>query len=160
MRHVQDPGVASKQLVNHALSRFSTDNLSCMIVRFDKAASAAQLNSTKDNAVHAEARTSVGVSEAEKLVMETKKKIADGTAPAVGVSASNSGRGHDAVSTESGERVVTTLGGPVEEEPLSFSETDSPEAAATDDKDLGDKIEPAADLAEQSQGVLKAKSDS
>ncbi|EGE80973.1 hypothetical protein RJZ56_004766 [Blastomyces dermatitidis] len=35
IRGTEDPQLASKILVDHALSRFSTDNLSCMIVRFD-----------------------------------------------------------------------------------------------------------------------------
>ena len=35
MRKEHDPQAASKILVDHALSRFSTDNLSCMIVRFN-----------------------------------------------------------------------------------------------------------------------------
>lgn len=38
VRHTQDPQLASKQLVDHALARFSTDNLSCMIVRFNNRA--------------------------------------------------------------------------------------------------------------------------
>ena len=38
IRHTTDPQAASKQLVDHALGRFSTDNLSCMVVRFDGAA--------------------------------------------------------------------------------------------------------------------------
>lgn len=33
---MQDPLAASKALVEHALARFSTDNLSCMVVRLDK----------------------------------------------------------------------------------------------------------------------------
>jgi protein phosphatase PTC1 len=33
---VEDPNVAAKLLVDHALAKFSTDNLSCMVVRFDK----------------------------------------------------------------------------------------------------------------------------
>lgn len=32
---MQDPQEASKVLVDHALASFSTDNLSCMVVRFD-----------------------------------------------------------------------------------------------------------------------------
>ena len=32
---MQDPQAASKTLVDHALTRFSTDNLSVMVVRFD-----------------------------------------------------------------------------------------------------------------------------
>ncbi|KAK6350199.1 Protein phosphatase 2C 1 [Orbilia brochopaga] len=35
VRTIQDPQDASKALVDHALARFSTDNLSCMIVRFE-----------------------------------------------------------------------------------------------------------------------------
>ncbi|KAI5845562.1 phosphatase 2C-like domain-containing protein [Tricharina praecox] len=35
VRYVKDPQEASKILVNHALSRMSSDNLSCMIVRLD-----------------------------------------------------------------------------------------------------------------------------
>jgi protein phosphatase PTC1 len=35
VRHVPDPQEASEMLVDYALSRFSSDNLSCMIVRFD-----------------------------------------------------------------------------------------------------------------------------
>ncbi|KAG0127093.1 phosphatase 2C-like domain-containing protein [Tuber indicum] len=35
VRQVQDPQEASKMLVDHALGRFSSDNLSCMIVRLD-----------------------------------------------------------------------------------------------------------------------------
>ncbi|KAI1981924.1 mgpp2cl-1, protein phosphatase 2C-like protein 1 [Ophidiomyces ophidiicola] len=35
IRNTHDPQAASKILVDHALSRFSTDNLSCMVVRFD-----------------------------------------------------------------------------------------------------------------------------
>ena len=38
IRATADPQLASKQLVDHALGRFSTDNLSCMVVRFDGAA--------------------------------------------------------------------------------------------------------------------------
>ncbi|KAL1297722.1 hypothetical protein AAFC00_006266 [Neodothiora populina] len=35
IRSIQDPQAASRALVDHALARFSTDNLSCMVVRFD-----------------------------------------------------------------------------------------------------------------------------
>ncbi|KAM0722804.1 hypothetical protein Q7P37_002246 [Cladosporium fusiforme] len=38
IRNIQDPQAASKVLVDHALARFSTDNLSCMVVRFDNKA--------------------------------------------------------------------------------------------------------------------------
>jgi hypothetical protein len=35
IRNIGDPQEASKTLVDYALSRSSTDNLSCMVVRFD-----------------------------------------------------------------------------------------------------------------------------
>jgi protein phosphatase PTC1 len=35
VRDVDDPEQASKMLVEHALAKFSNDNLSCMIVRLD-----------------------------------------------------------------------------------------------------------------------------
>lgn len=35
VRNIKDPKEASKRLVEHALSQFSSDNLSCMIVRLD-----------------------------------------------------------------------------------------------------------------------------
>lgn len=121
MRNVQDPTTASKQLVDHALNRFSTDNLSCMIVRLDKAAVADSLSS-KEVGVEADASTTK-VSEADKIVAETKQQIAEGNVSSVGVSASNSGRGHDAVPVESTQEFVpTTLDGKLEEEPAVISD--------------------------------------
>ncbi|KAF1345724.1 phosphatase 2C-like domain-containing protein [Delphinella strobiligena] len=38
IRGIHDPQSASRALVDHALARFSTDNLSCMVVRFDNQA--------------------------------------------------------------------------------------------------------------------------
>jgi len=38
VRSIPDPQEASKKLVDHALSQFSSDNLSCMIVRLDPTA--------------------------------------------------------------------------------------------------------------------------
>jgi protein phosphatase PTC1 len=97
VRNQLDPNVASKQLVDHALARFSTDNLSCMIVRFDKTA---LLNSTKDTAaaIGVEGDTPAHpprISEAEKLVASAKRKAHVDGVPGVGVSGSNSGKGHD-----------------------------------------------------------------
>ncbi|GJN71698.1 protein phosphatase 2C 1 [Purpureocillium lilacinum] len=123
VRNVQDPNAASKLLVDHALSRFSTDNLSCMIVRFDKEA-AAQSQSSKETGESAAASK---VSEADKIVMDTKQKIADGSTPPLGVSASNSGRGYDAVGSEEADFIPTALDGTLEEEPSSIGEEDSPE---------------------------------
>lgn len=121
MRNVQDPSTAAKLLVDHALSRFSTDNLSCMIVRFDKQALLEhQINKDKAIGVEGDAATVLGkVSEAEKILNTTKAKIAEGGSSPVGVSASNSGKGHDPVPVEDGDKgfIPTVLEGPVEEEP-------------------------------------------
>ncbi|KAI3399089.1 hypothetical protein diail_7889 [Diaporthe ilicicola] len=125
VRNVQDPGAASKLLVDHALARFSTDNLSCMIVRFDKDALVErQANRGSRLGVEGD-RVAAGskISETEKIVSAAKKQIADG-GPAVGVSASNSGRGHDpvpALDDESGESFTpTAIDGPVAEEPAQI----------------------------------------
>lgn len=119
IRNVTDPVSASKLLVDHALGRFSTDNLSCMIVRFDKEA-LLQSQSHEDVGVETE-KGPKGVSEVDKIVKEVKQKIADGSTPAVGVSASNSGRGRDPIAVEEKEEFVpTTLDDAVvEEEPIA-----------------------------------------
>lgn len=77
MRNVNDPQAASKALVDHALARFSTDNLSCMLVRFDgKAAQHAVDNKNDQIGVDGDPiAKSGGLSEAEHLVLESKKKI-------------------------------------------------------------------------------------
>ncbi|POR37618.1 Protein phosphatase 2C [Tolypocladium paradoxum] len=120
VRNNQDPIAASKLLVDHALSRFSTDNLSCMIVRFDKEA-AAQSQNTKDGCADSDAAPAKA-SEVDKIVMDTKQKIADGSAPFVGVSASNSGRGYEPISPDDGDFVPTALDGTLEEEPAVIGE--------------------------------------
>ncbi|KAK4169388.1 putative phosphatase 2C-like protein 1 PP2C1 [Cladorrhinum sp. PSN259] len=126
VRNLQDPNAAAKMLVDHALARFSTDNLSCMIIRFDKQGLLDHQTNKGENAIGVEgdpASSADGkISEVEKIVSETKAKIADGNASAVGVSASNSGKGHDLVapagSTNEDRTATTTeLGSVVEEEP-------------------------------------------
>jgi protein phosphatase PTC1 len=125
VRNVQDPVTAAKALVDHALSRFSTDNLSCMIVRFDKQA---LLENQKEKAIGVEGDTltvSGKVSEAEKILNATKAKIAEGGSSAVGVSACNSGRGHDQLApAEDGDNgfTPTLIEGSVEEEPGTIVE--------------------------------------
>ena len=112
--------------MDHALSRFSTDNLSCMIIRFDKQALLEnQTNKDKAIGVEGDAGTASGkVSEAEKILSTTKAKIAEGGSSPVGVSASNSGKGHDPSSAEDGDKafIPTVIEGPVEEEPASIEE--------------------------------------
>lgn len=100
-----------------------------MIVRLDKEA-LLQSQNQKDVGVESDNGPKV-VSEVDKIVKETKQKIADGSTPAVGVSPSNSGRGHDTVSVEEKEFVPTSLGGTVvEEEPavISDEESESPKS--------------------------------
>ncbi len=97
MRNIQDPVAAAKLLVDHALARFSTDNLSCMVVRLDRQALLENQNN-KENPIGVEGDTSGSggkVNEAEKILSTTKQKIAESGSPAVGISASNSGRGYD-----------------------------------------------------------------
>ncbi|CAI6332656.1 unnamed protein product [Periconia digitata] len=77
VRGIQDPQAASKALVDHALARFSTDNLSCMIIRFDNKAlkqrkTEAQLGVDKDAAA---AKTNV--SEADAIVSQARKDMSD-----------------------------------------------------------------------------------
>lgn len=95
-----------------------------MIVRLDKEAHAQSQNSDKDDDAELEVTISK-VSEADKIVMDTKQKIADGMAPAVGVSASNSGRGYDPVPISDGDFVPTTIDGAVEEEPVTTGRDES-----------------------------------
>lgn len=114
VRDVQDPVAAAKLLVDHALARFSTDNLSCMVVRFDKQALLDHQNN-KDQAIGVEGdvvSASGKLSEVDKILSETKAKIAEGNTPAVGVSASNSGKGHDLAPLEDGggDKDNTTTG--------------------------------------------------
>lgn len=76
IRNEPSPQVASKALVDHALARFSTDNLSCMIVRFDKPALISSLSSPQ-NAVGVEgdpnSTVKGGISESEAIVGAAKK---------------------------------------------------------------------------------------
>lgn len=103
-----------------------------MIVRFDKVALLEHQNN-KDNPIGVEGDAVAAggkVSEADKIVNSTKQKIAEGDTPAVGISASNSGRGHDPIPIDDGDTTTfkpTIIEGPVEEEPSSLEESDAPE---------------------------------
>ncbi|KAI9836527.1 MAG: Protein phosphatase 2C 1 [Thelocarpon superellum] len=76
VRHVQDPQLASKMLVDHALARFSTDNLSCMIVRFDnKAVQNTVERRSEPIGVEGDPATKKGgISETEAIVLDAKQK--------------------------------------------------------------------------------------
>ncbi|KAK4106305.1 PP2C-domain-containing protein, partial [Parathielavia hyrcaniae] len=124
VRDMQDPVPAAKLLVDHALSRFSTDNLSCMIIRLDKQALIEnQLN--KDKAIGVEGDPAAGkVTESEKILNSSKTMIAEGAGSPVGISASNDGKGHDPSPPPDADKgfVPTVIQGPVEEEPASVEE--------------------------------------
>ncbi|KAJ8122375.1 hypothetical protein ONZ43_g1413 [Nemania bipapillata] len=144
IRDKHDAVAASKLLVDHALARFSTDNLSCMIIRFDKAALLDQNNKDRPIGVEGDVAGESGkVSEAEKIVSSTKQKIAEGDTPAVGVSASNSGRGRDPTPIEEGDTFKPTIiKESVEEESVSAiedgeAEVDAPEVNIKGTMDKG-----------------------
>ncbi|KAH7000288.1 phosphatase 2C-like domain-containing protein [Ilyonectria destructans] len=108
VRNTDDPIAASKMLVDHALNRFSTDNLSCMIVRLDHAQGKDDGDSGR---------------EADKIVNDVTKKATDGSAPVGGVSATSN-------NLSEGEFVPTSLDkAVVEEEPDPIEEKDSRENA-------------------------------
>jgi protein phosphatase PTC1 len=77
VRQIQDPQEASKKLVDYALARFSTDNLSCMVVRFDNKAVRQRKNESAMG-VEGDPLTSRGnVTEAEAIVAQARKSIGD-----------------------------------------------------------------------------------
>jgi protein phosphatase PTC1 len=81
IRDIPDPQVASKALVDHALSRFSTDNLSCMVVRFDSSAVKARKDDSSVGVEGDQDTAKGGVSEADAIVSEAKKREADDAQP-------------------------------------------------------------------------------
>lgn len=97
VRHELDPVAAAKHLIEYALARFSTDNLSCMIVRLNKSALQETASSKPIGVEGDKGHSTSKVSEVEKIVADAKRKVEEGGAPAVGVSGSNSGKGHDPV---------------------------------------------------------------
>jgi protein phosphatase PTC1 len=112
---------ASKQLVDHALARFSTDNLSCMIVRLNKAALMDTFNNHLAAAIGVEGDRNGGpgrLSEAEKIVAEAKRKVEEDGVPGVGVSGSNSGKGHEPKKHEEEVFKPMSMEKLVEEEPI------------------------------------------
>lgn len=77
VRQVHDPQEASKKLVDYALARFSTDNLSCMVVRFDNKALRQRKNEAAMGVDGDQATLKGGVTEAEAIVAQAKKSISD-----------------------------------------------------------------------------------
>ena len=80
VRNTPDPQIASKHLVDHALARFSTDNLSCMIVRFDNKA-LQQTVERKAEPIGVEgdppSNKKGGISEADAIIKEARKSMSD-----------------------------------------------------------------------------------
>lgn len=149
VRDKEDTTEAAKLLVDHALNRFSTDNLSCMVVRFDKLA-LMESQKDKDNSLGVEdaARTSKGASEADKIVRESKALLEEGQVPtASGISAA----ANTASSSESNESTPTdkskqpsTLDGALEEDAKGGeSTTDSPEVDSSSKTDQKNAVEDA-----------------
>ncbi|RDW88658.1 protein phosphatase 2C [Coleophoma cylindrospora] len=145
VRNVADPVAAAKQLVEYALARFSTDNLSCMVVRFDKSA---LLSTTKEPSaaigVEGDPACIPGkISEVDKIVGEAKRKVKEDGVPGVGVSGSNSGKGHDPVLIDDEEtQKRISMEKVVEEEP-GLVEGDSQEVTGLDGvNNLSDSSQP------------------
>lgn len=86
VRNTQDPQVASKQLVDYALNKFSTDNLSCMTVRFNTRAVQDTVEARVEPiGVEGDAASNLpgGITEAEAIVEAAKRTmphVADGAA--------------------------------------------------------------------------------
>lgn len=98
-----------------------------MIVRFNKSA---LLTTTKEPSsaigVEGDPNSIAGkISESEKIVIEARRKVQEEGVPGVGVSGSNSGKGHDPVPIPEDD-VRKTMQKVVEEEP-SLVEGDAPE---------------------------------
>jgi protein phosphatase PTC1 len=128
-----------------------------MIIRFDKAALLDQNNKDRPIGVEGDSTGGTGkVTEAEKIVSSTKQRIAEGDVPAVGISASNSGRGHDPAPIDDTDTFKPTIiKESVEEEPASIEEVG---AADTDAQGVPDKDAPIT--AASSAAAEGASSDS
>ncbi|KAF2029238.1 protein phosphatase-like protein 2C [Setomelanomma holmii] len=77
VRHIQDPQEASKKLVDYALARFSTDNLSCMVVRFDNKALRQRKNEAGMGVEGDPATMKGGITEAEAIVAQARTSIGE-----------------------------------------------------------------------------------
>lgn len=77
VRGIQDPQEASKKLVDYALARFSTDNLSCMVVRFDNKALRQRKNEAAMGVDGDQATLKGGITEAEAIVAQARRSITE-----------------------------------------------------------------------------------
>ncbi|KAI4934551.1 hypothetical protein J4E85_002409 [Alternaria conjuncta] len=81
VRQVHDPQEASKKLVDYALARFSTDNLSCMVVRFDNKALRQRKNDAAMGVDGDQSTMKGGITEADAIVAQAKKSIGEPEIP-------------------------------------------------------------------------------
>jgi protein phosphatase PTC1 len=98
-----------------------------MIVRFDKAALLDTYNN-KSDAIGVEGDPSSipgKISEVDKIVGDAKRKVHEDGIPGIGVSGSNSGKGHEPLSHEETFKIIS-MEKVVEEEP-GLVDSDAPE---------------------------------
>jgi len=76
IRNIQDAQRASKIMVEHALARFSTDNLSCMVIRLDSNRVKDVVNKKSEPIGVDGDPASRGISEADKIVEDAQKNLA------------------------------------------------------------------------------------
>ncbi|KAL2132160.1 hypothetical protein VTI74DRAFT_4142 [Chaetomium olivicolor] len=145
VRNIQDPAAAAKLLVDHALSCLSTDNLSCMVVRFDKQALIESQNSKPIGVEGDPATTAAGkITETEKIVGAAKAKMAHEGTSLVGVSASNDGKGHAPGAAAAGAEeqakgaLPTVVEGSGQEEPAAIEGRSDNAAEAGEKKPAGE----------------------
>jgi len=86
VRGLHDPQEASKKLVDHALARFSTDNLSCMVVRFDNKALRQRKNEAAMGVEGDQATVKGGITEADAIVKKAQKTMGEPEASVEGAS--------------------------------------------------------------------------
>ena len=112
-----------------------------MVVRLDKDA----MQRATNGAAAADAdsdRATAKTTEVDKMVAETKQKIADGSTAPIGVSATNSGHGYDDAAAEE-EFVPTTLDQSVVEEEVAVVDDDEDAEVARAGEDTPVQEKPA-----------------
>jgi protein phosphatase PTC1 len=128
-----------------------------MIVRFNRSA----LSATHSDPIGVEGdppSTLGKISEAEKLVNDAKKKVLDEGVPGIGVSGSNSGKGHDPVPISEQERETVfkaEMERVVEEEPGLVEGREAPELALEGTKAAKVQSEETAMNLKLSEGAAK-----
>lgn len=99
-----------------------------MIVRFNKSALLATAKEPSSAiGVEGDLSTAGKISEVDKIVGDAKRKVQEDGTPGVGVSGSNSGKGHDPQTIEEAEQTKRTSMEKVVEEDPSLVEGDAPE---------------------------------